>query len=76
MSQSAIRMTQFHVHALKCIGGDGGATPHHLTTRCGSTLGQLGDIMQPLGQMPVVNATPRPRHPVRCAAIINLFKKG
>ena len=55
MSRSAIKMTRFQVEALKCVGGEDGATPHTMTTFSGSSLGQLGNIMKPMGQVPMVD---------------------
>ena len=55
MSRSAIQMTRFQVEALKCIGGEDGVTPHTLITCSGSSLGNLGSIMNPMGQVPMVD---------------------
>jgi hypothetical protein len=73
MSCIALKITRFKVRALKCIGANAGATPHHLTTKPGPLMGQLGSVMTPMGQMPVVEATPRVKPEPVSAEIIPLF---
>jgi hypothetical protein len=73
MNRLAIQMTRFQVEALKCIGEDGGATPHHLTTYTGPELGSIGSVMKPMGQTAVVSNQRRQRKPRRLAQVRELF---
>jgi hypothetical protein len=74
MSRTAIYMTEFKVRALRCIGGQTDAVPHHLATRKSAGLGTLGAVMPPAGRVPVVRLTPRPRTPRRSAKILSFYR--
>ena len=44
MSQSTLRLTQFQVEKLRCIGGSGRASPYRITTYRGMNLGEVGPV--------------------------------
>ncbi|MEJ8569326.1 hypothetical protein [Elongatibacter sediminis] len=46
MSQSILRLTQFQVEKLRCMGGAGRASPYRITTYRGTTIGATGLIAQ------------------------------
>lgn len=46
MSRSTLRLTQFQVEKLRCIGGSGLASPYRITTYRGMKLGQIGPVAQ------------------------------
>lgn len=46
MSQSTLRLTQFQVEKLRCMGGAGRASPYRITTYRGMELGSVGPIAQ------------------------------
>ncbi len=48
MSSSILRLTQFQVQRLQCIGGGSRTAPYRITTYHGVELGSLGEVMQPL----------------------------
>ena len=46
MSLTTLRLTQFTVQKLQCIGGRGRAVPYQITTYEGTELGSFGKIPQ------------------------------
>lgn len=46
MSQSTLQLTQFAVQKLRCIGGEGRASPYRITTYRGMKLGTVGLVAQ------------------------------
>lgn len=46
MSQSTLRLTQFQVEKLRCMGGAGRASPYRITTYRGMNLGTTGSVAQ------------------------------
>ena len=47
MQVSVIRLTEFREQKLRCIGGDGRATPYQITTSAGRVLGRIEQIIPP-----------------------------
>lgn len=47
MKAQVIRLTEFREQKLRCIGGDGRATPYQITTSAGRVLGTFDQILQP-----------------------------
>ena len=45
MSSSTLQLTQFKIQKLRCIGGQGRATPYRITTYRGMELGTVGQVM-------------------------------
>ncbi len=46
MSQSTLRLTQFQVEKLRCMGGAGRASPYRITTYRGMNLGIVGPVAE------------------------------
>lgn len=42
-----VRLTEFREQKLRCIGGDGRATPYQITTSEGRVLGTIDQILPP-----------------------------
>ena len=64
MSSNTLRLTQFKVQRLQCIGGQGRVAPYHITTYEGSTLGTFGEIVDPACAAGNMDTFERPA--VRC----------
>jgi hypothetical protein len=47
MKAQVIRLTEFREQKLRCIGGDGRATPYQITTSVGRELGRFDQILPP-----------------------------
>ena len=47
MSTSTLRLTQFKVERLRCIGGQGRVAPYHITTYEDCSLGTFGEVADP-----------------------------
>lgn len=47
MKSQVIRITEFREQELRCIGGDGRATPYRITTSAGRVLGTFDQILSP-----------------------------
>jgi hypothetical protein len=47
MKPQLIRLTEFREQKLRCIGGDGRATPYQITTSMGRELGTFDQILPP-----------------------------
>lgn len=47
MKTQVIRLTEFREQKLRCIGGDGRATPYQITTSAGRALGTFDQILPP-----------------------------
>lgn len=45
MKPQVLRLTEFREQKLRCIGGDGRATPYQITTSAGRVLGTLDQIL-------------------------------
>lgn len=45
-TQATLRLTQFQVEKLRCIGGAGRASPYRITTYRGMKLGETGAVAQ------------------------------
>jgi len=45
MSSTTLRLTQFKVQRLQCIGGNSRIAPYHITTYYGEELGEFGEVM-------------------------------
>ena len=44
MSLTTIKLTQFRVEKLQCIGGEGRSRPYRINAYEGSTLGEIGSV--------------------------------
>jgi hypothetical protein len=44
MSLTTIKLAEFRVEKLRCIGGQGRSSPYRITLFKGSTLGQMGSV--------------------------------
>ena len=47
MNPQIIRLTEFREQKLRCIGGEGRATPYQITTSVGRVLGTIDQILPP-----------------------------
>lgn len=47
MKEQIVRLTEFREQKLRCIGGDGRATPYQITTSDGRVLGTIEQILPP-----------------------------
>jgi len=47
MKQTGLQLTVFDIQKLKSIVGQGFASPYHITTYPGSSLGMTGEVMDP-----------------------------
>ena len=52
MKSQVIRLTEFREQKLRCIGGDGRATPYRITTSAGRVLGTFDQILIPTEIVP------------------------
>lgn len=48
MKPQVIRLTEFREQKLRCIGGDGRATPYQITTSMGREIGTFDQILMPV----------------------------
>jgi len=52
MSLTTIKLTQFRVEKLQCIGGEGRSSPYRINAYEGGTLGEMGSVAESMaGQM-------------------------
>jgi len=50
MSLTTIKLTQFRVEKLQCIGGEGRSSPYRITVYEGGALGEIGSVTESVAE--------------------------